>query len=206
MKIEGIQAISVLNGQNPPIWKLKINWCSIDFMCYYLEDCVNKCLCIYFLLCPLQLNTAVTQVAFDASKTTVQGTFYNYLKHQTIQKYWGAKQQTPWVIAPGGFVSPPGGSASLLFDQAVSQNSQPHLADWNAICNLHRSDCAWLCCLLSQFLYPLVDIAASNIQNYCPLGIGGDVKGSYSKFVHWLSVISDNSHLVLSNSISTTHN
>ena len=52
---------------------------------------------------------------------------------------------------PGGFVSPSGGFASLLFDQAVLKNSQSHLADRNAICILHRSDCAWLCCLLSQF-------------------------------------------------------
>ena len=51
---------------------------------------------------------------------------------------------------PGGFVSPFGGFASLLFDQAVPKNSQRHLADRNAICILHRSDCAWLCCLLSQ--------------------------------------------------------
>ena len=26
-----------------------------------------------------------------------------------------------------------------------------YLANWNAICILHWSDCAWLCCLLSQF-------------------------------------------------------
>ena len=48
-------------------------------------------------------------------------------------------------------LSPSGGFASLLFDQAVPKNSQRHLADRNAICILHRSDCTWLCCLLSQF-------------------------------------------------------
>ena len=37
------------------------------------------------------------------------------------------------------------------FDQAVSKYSQCHLADQNAICILHRSHCAWLCCLLSQW-------------------------------------------------------
>jgi hypothetical protein len=52
---------------------------------------------------------------------------------------------------PGGFVSPSGRFASLLFDQAVPQNSQRHLADRNAICILHRSDCAWHSCLLSQW-------------------------------------------------------
>ena len=51
---------------------------------------------------------------------------------------------------PGGFVSPSGRFASLLFDQAVPKNSQRHLADRNATCILHQSDCAWLCCLLSQ--------------------------------------------------------
>ena len=56
---------------------------------------------------------------------------------------------------PGGFVSPSGGFASLSFDQAVCKNSQRHLADRNAICILHRSDCAWLCCLLSQWSYRL---------------------------------------------------
>ena len=40
---------------------------------------------------------------------------------------------------PGGFVSPSGGFASLLFDQAVPKNSQRHLADQNAICILHQS-------------------------------------------------------------------
>ena len=33
--------------------------------------------------------------------------------------HWPAKQQTSWVIAPGGLESPPGGFASLLFDQGV---------------------------------------------------------------------------------------
>jgi len=51
---------------------------------------------------------------------------------------------------PGGFVSPSGGFSLLLFDQAIPKNSQCHLADRNTICILHRSDCAWLCCLLSQ--------------------------------------------------------
>ena len=49
-------------------------------------------------------------------------------------------------------MSSSGGFASLLFDQGVPKNSQRHLADWNAICILHWSDCVWLCCLLSQFL------------------------------------------------------
>ena len=53
---------------------------------------------------------------------------------------------------PGGLVSPPGGFASLAFDQAVPKNSQRHLADRNAICILHLSDCSWLCYLLSQFI------------------------------------------------------
>ena len=53
---------------------------------------------------------------------------------------------------PGGFVSPSGRFASLLFGQAVLKNSQRHLADRNVICILYRSDCAWLCCLLSQFV------------------------------------------------------
>ena len=44
----------------------------------------------------------------------------------------------------GGLVSPSDGFASLLFDQAVPENSQRHLANQNAICILHRSDCAWL--------------------------------------------------------------
>ena len=60
MIIEGIHTISVLNGQNPPIWKLMINWCSIDFMCYII---LYK-MCIYFLLCPLQLSTVVTPSSF----------------------------------------------------------------------------------------------------------------------------------------------
>jgi hypothetical protein len=47
---------------------------------------------------------------------------------------------------PGGLVSLSGGFALLLFDQRVPYYSQRHLADWNAICILHRSDCAWLCC------------------------------------------------------------
>ena len=51
---------------------------------------------------------------------------------------------------PGGFVSLSGGFASLSFDQAVPKKSQRRLADRNAVCILHRSDCAWLCCLLSQ--------------------------------------------------------
>ena len=34
-------------------------------------------------------------------------------------KYWDDKQQTSWVTAPCGFVSPPDGFASLLFDQAI---------------------------------------------------------------------------------------
>jgi len=51
---------------------------------------------------------------------------------------------------PGGLVSPSGGFALLALDQAVPKNSQRHLADGNAISILHRSDCAWLCCLLSQ--------------------------------------------------------
>ena len=46
-----------------------------------------------------------------------------------------------------------GGFASLLFDQGIPKNSQGHLADCNSICILHRSDCAWLCCLLSQLLH-----------------------------------------------------
>ena len=46
-------------------------------------------------------------------------------------------------------MSPSGGFASLLFDQAAPKNSQHHLADQNAICILHRSYCAWLCCSLS---------------------------------------------------------
>ena len=41
------------------------------------------------------------------------------------------------LLPPGGLVSPPGGFASLAFDQAVPKNSQRHLADWNAICILH---------------------------------------------------------------------
>ena len=55
------------------------------------------------------------------------------------------------LLPPGGLVSPPGGFASLAFDQVVPKNFQRHLADQNAICILHRSDCAWLCCSLSQF-------------------------------------------------------
>jgi hypothetical protein len=61
----------------------------------------------------------------------------------------------------GGFVSLSGGFASLLFDQAVPQNSQHHLADRNAICILHRSDCAWLCCLLSKLKTSLIAASAA---------------------------------------------
>ena len=41
------------------------------------------------------------------------------------------------LLPPGGLVPRPGAFASLWFDQ-------------NAICILHQSDCAWLCCLSSQ--------------------------------------------------------
>jgi hypothetical protein len=54
------------------------------------------------------------------------------------------------LLPPGGLVSPSGRFASLLFDQGVPHYSQRHLADRNAICILHRSDCAWLCFSLSQ--------------------------------------------------------
>jgi hypothetical protein len=48
---------------------------------------------------------------------------------------------------PGGLVSPFGGFASLLFDQVVPYYSQRHLANRNAICILHRSDCPLSQCL-----------------------------------------------------------
>ena len=38
------------------------------------------------------------------------------------------------------------------------KNSKRHLADWNAICILHLSDCAWLCCLLSKMRYSAIYI------------------------------------------------
>ena len=70
-------------------------------------------------------------------------------------------------------MSPSGGFASLAFDQAVPKNSQRHLADQNAICILHRSDCAWLCCLLSllhfdsvQFLNQLMIFLNFNRLSY----------------------------------------
>ena len=63
------------------------------------------------------------------------------------------------LLPLGGFVSPSGGFVSLLFDQAVPKNSQRHLIDWNAICILHQSDCAWLCCSLSQFIKFLVNVS-----------------------------------------------
>ena len=47
------------------------------------------------------------------------------------------------LLPLGGLVSPPGGFASLAFDQAVPKNSQRHLADQNTICILHQSDCAY---------------------------------------------------------------
>ncbi len=39
-------------------------------------------------------------------------------------------------------LSPPGGSSSLFFDQAVTYYPQRHLADCNAIYILHQLDCA----------------------------------------------------------------
>ena len=50
---------------------------------------------------------------------------------------------------PVGLVSPLGGFASLSFDRrSLKLSVQCHLADRNAICILHLSDCA---CLFSQF-------------------------------------------------------
>ena len=43
-------------------------------------------------------------------------------------------------------------------------HSVRHLADWNAICILHQSDCAWLCCLLSQFRKDSAEILKILIQ------------------------------------------
>ena len=41
-----------------------------------------------------------------------------------------------WLSPSGGFVSPSGGSASLMFDdQAVPKNPQGHLVDPSAFCN-----------------------------------------------------------------------
>ena len=37
------------------------------------------------------------------------------------------------LLPPGSLVSPPGGFASLVFDQAIPKNSKGHLADRNAI-------------------------------------------------------------------------
>ena len=74
---------------------------------------------------------------------------YFVLFHSFIDKI---NNKLHGLSPPGGLVSPPGGFASLAFDQAVPKNSQCHLANQNAICILHRSDCAWLCCLLSQFI------------------------------------------------------
>ena len=66
---------------------------------------------------------------------------------------------------PGGLVSPSGRFASLLFDQGVPYYSQRHLADRNAICILHRSDCAWLCCSLSQSQRVLFVVLSKQIDS-----------------------------------------
>ena len=73
---------------------------------------------------------------------------YFVLFHSFIDKI---NNKLHGLLPPGGLVSPPGGFASLAFDQAVPKNSQRHLANRNTICILHRSDCAWLCYLLSQY-------------------------------------------------------
>ena len=65
-------------------------------------------------------------------------------------------------------MSPSGGFASLLFDQAVPKNSQRHLADRNAICILHPSDCAWLYCLLSQLLCFIRKNVTQKLKLYNP--------------------------------------
>ena len=77
----------------------------------------------------------------------------NNIVKEEVTSHWQDKQQKSWVIAPGpgGLVSPPGRIASFVCDQAVVKNSQRHLADQNAICILHQSDCTWLCCWLSQW-------------------------------------------------------
>ena len=56
--------------------------------------------------------------------------YYQIILFQN-KKYWAAKQQISWVIAPGGF-------SSLTFDQAIHYYSPHHQADWKAIYILHR--------------------------------------------------------------------
>ena len=55
---------------------------------------------------------------------------YFVLFHSFIDKI---NNKLHGLSPPGGLVSPPGGFASLAFDQAVPKNSQRHLADRNAI-------------------------------------------------------------------------
>ena len=83
------------------------------------------------------------------------GIYYLYKRNQLLWLCvnWAAKQQTSWVIAPWWLsVSPwricitfvwPRGSLKLT---VLSSN-------WNVICILHLSDCAWLCWLSSQLCY-----------------------------------------------------
>ena len=90
-----------------------------------------------------RLGILKSRIIYLLLKTTINWQFFPYWPY--------------WSLPPGGLVSPSGGFASLLFDQAVPKNSQHHLADWNTICILHQSDCAWLRCLSSQ--YSLLDIS-----------------------------------------------
>ena len=82
------------------------------------------------------------------------------------------------LLPPGGLVSPSGGFASLSFDQGVPKNSQHHLADWNAICILHRSDCAWLWCLLSQLV--LEENIRSCHFTLVPKSVRSNMKSNFS--------------------------
>ena len=78
-------------------------------------------------------------------------TFWNQKILVTLKVLWLINNKLHGLSLPGGFVSPFGRFASLLFDQAIPKNFQRHLADGNDVCILHQSDCAWLCCLSSQF-------------------------------------------------------
>ena len=74
-------------------------------------------------------------------------------------------RQKSWVIAAWWFGVSPGGFASLEFDQAIPKNSQHHLAYQNAICIVHRSDFAWLCCSLSQLHLNSLSIFSALFQH-----------------------------------------
>jgi hypothetical protein len=75
---------------------------------------------------------------------------HDVIIRSVIVVYWAAKQQTLWVIAPWWF------SISLwqiciAFVWPRGSLLLPAPSSWSeCICILHRSDCAWLCCSLSQ--------------------------------------------------------